>query len=92
MCYQFLESIWENWYHHVIVEGHRSILLNQSYLTCMEDYMEWYKDHTVLRVQNPARLLVNIVMGPSHFQPSYEQLYSVCRIRIHIHIHSLLTY
>lgn len=75
--YHFLESIWQNWIHHVIAEGHRSIPLSQSLLSCADDYVDWYRDHCVLRVQNPANLPANIVVGASHFQPTYDQLYSV---------------
>lgn len=75
--YQFLESIWENWYNHVIAEARRSIPLQHSFMSCTEDYMEWYREHSVLRVQNPARLPADVQIGAPHFQPTYDQLYAV---------------
>lgn len=76
--YQFLESIWENWYNHVIAEGRRSIPLHQSSLSYTDDYMEWYREHGVLRVHNPLHLPDDVALGAPHFQPTYNQLYSVC--------------
>lgn len=75
--YHFLESMWENWYNHVISDEHRSVPLAQSFLSCTDDYMVWYREQCVVRVQNPARLPANINLGVPHFQPTYEQLYSV---------------
>jgi len=75
--YQFLESMWMNWYNHVIAEDRRSIPLNESYLSCTDDYMEWLRYHSVVRVQNPNFLPNNVMQGASSFHPTYEQLYTV---------------
>ena len=75
--YRFLESMWEQWYNHVIAEGHRSVLLTYSFLSCTDDYMKWYRSRSVVRVQNPSFLPPNFMHGPPHFQPTYDQLYMV---------------
>jgi len=66
-----------SWYNRVIVEGHRLILLAESYLSCTNDYMEWLRYHSVVRVQNPKFLPDNVMQGAPSFHPTYEQLYTV---------------
>jgi len=75
--YQFLESIWMSWLNHVIAEGHRSIPLVESYLSCTDDYMKWLRYHSVVRVQNPTFLPDNVMQGTPSFHPIYEQLNTV---------------